>query len=172
MMFTAVFYSLWGSSKQAAVGPQSVPCLLLGSAVAGVCKCARLCVFMCVPVCPCVYVRGFGGVWWVCLSLLQPPTFVSVCLSPCGTFCLFLCGSLAQICMHAFFPACPTRSLERRPCRAGGVHDCHHLPGRPHRAGPGPVSAGICGELHLAAGACGLCLRIRHHHHREHVEGM
>jgi hypothetical protein len=35
MMVPAVMYALWGTSKQAAVGPQSIPALLIGSAVTG-----------------------------------------------------------------------------------------------------------------------------------------
>lgn len=33
MMFPAVVYALWGTSRQAGVGPQSIPALLIGSAV-------------------------------------------------------------------------------------------------------------------------------------------
>jgi MFS superfamily sulfate permease-like transporter len=38
MMFPAVVYALWGTSRQAGVGPQSIPALLIGSAVS--CKTA------------------------------------------------------------------------------------------------------------------------------------
>jgi SulP family sulfate permease len=44
MMFPGILYSLWGSSRQAAIGPQSVPCLLLGTAISGSCHCTIYCV--------------------------------------------------------------------------------------------------------------------------------
>ena len=39
MMFPAVMYALWGTSRQAGVGPQSIPALLIGSAVTGESSC-------------------------------------------------------------------------------------------------------------------------------------
>ena len=85
VMMAGLVYGLWGSSKHAAIGLASVPCLLVGSAVSGACRLpAYLC---CVPFLrPCDLTKrlfadvdkttgwGVSGIdGWCCPVVTLPP---------------------------------------------------------------------------------------------------
>ena len=150
MMIPGILYALWGSSRHAAIGPQSVPCLLLGSAVAGLRECV-------------LFVTGFSvviasrsGTLLVCHGVL--------CL--CRSGIMMTVVDWCQLSRVHCIGSVVGRSWRAIGLRSSDDHACGLVV-----SGDRNVSSRLHRELHLSTRVGGVRVGIGGADHHQHAVG-